>query len=133
MDIYTPIKKNKKHECKPLSNFPEGSFLDLSDHNRIKYIPSKYENLKFREKDMSTLLQSLLQNKERIVPILGLCGIGKSVLARNTLHYVAERKMFSGGVLYIQMKNVRSFFAVVKIIMRNIMSFANLHQEEKLL
>ena len=86
---------------------------------------------------MSAILKSLLDkssdNKERIVPLLGLHGIGKSSLARNTLHYVAERKMFSGGVLYIQMKNMRSFFAVVKIIMSNIMRLIDLNTEEKLM
>ena len=61
----------------------------LSDHNSIKYIPAKLEKLKFREKEMSKLLESLLLYKERIVPLLGLHGVGKSALARNTLHYVA--------------------------------------------
>ena len=61
----------------------------LSDHNSIKYIPAKLEKLKFREKEMSKLIESLLICKERIVPLLGLHGVGKSALARNTLHYVA--------------------------------------------
>ena len=124
-------KKRRKHQCKPLSNFDVGSLIDLSDHNQIKYIPTKLEKFKFREKDMSKLIKSLLDSKERIIPLLGLHGIGKSALARNTLHYVAERKMFSGGVLFIKLKNIRSSFAVVKNIMRNIMRYVDFKTGEK--
>ena len=80
---------------------------------------------------MSKLIKSLLDSKERIIPLLGLHGIGKSALARNTLHYVAERKMFSGGVLFIKLKNIRSSFAVVKNIMRNIMRYVDFKTGEK--
>ena len=64
-------------------------------------MPSKVAKFSFREKDMSKLLEIILADKERIVNILGLHGIGKSCLARNTLHYVAERKLFTGGIIFI--------------------------------
>lgn len=49
---------------------------------------------------MAQLLEMIL-NQEKIVPLLGVRGIGKSSLAINTLHYAAERKMFPGGILMI--------------------------------
>ena len=64
-------------------------------------MPSKLAKFSYREKEMSKLLEIILADKERIVNILGLHGIGKSYLARNTLHYVAERKLFTGGILFI--------------------------------
>ena len=78
---------------------------------------------------MSKLLESLLIHKERIVPLLGLNGVGKSALARNTMHYAAERKIFSGGVLFIQLKYLRSNFAVIKYIMNIAMKLVDLSVE----
>ena len=67
----------------------------------MKNVPAKLEMFRFREKEMAKLLESLLQENERIVPIIGMKGIGKSALARNTLHYAAERKLFTGGILFM--------------------------------
>jgi hypothetical protein len=54
----------------------------------------------FREKETSEILEFLLQtDKFRIIHLTGVIGVGKSSMARNILHYVAERKMFTGGIL----------------------------------
>ena len=50
---------------------------------------------------MSKILQNMLQDNEKIIPLLGLHGIGKSALARNTLHYATDRKLFTGGIMFI--------------------------------
>lgn len=50
---------------------------------------------------MSELLKQLLGEKERILPVMGVEGTGKSSLARNAMHYVAERKIFTGGVVLV--------------------------------
>ena len=63
--------------------------------------------------------------------LLGLRGIGKSSLARNTLHYAAERKIFTGGVLLIQLKDIRSSFTMLKLIMRAILGHLDMSTEEK--
>ena len=75
---------------------------------------------------MSQLLEALILHKVRIISLLGLRGIGKSSLARNTLHFAAERKMFKGGILFIQLKDTRTLFTMLKLIMRNILRFLNL-------
>lgn len=73
----------------------------------------------------------LLKDKNRIVSILGLHGIGKSALARNTCHYVAERKLFTGGIIFIQLKGMSSFFSMLKLIMRDITKQLKLNAEQK--
>ena len=80
---------------------------------------------------MSTLLKMLITDKERIVLLLGLHGIGKSALARNTCHYVAERKLFTGGIIFIQLKGMSSLFPMLKLIMREIIRKLDLTLEEK--
>lgn len=80
---------------------------------------------------MSQLLQYLLEDNYKIVSLLGLRGVGKSCLARNSLHFVAERKIFTGGILLIQLKDIKSTFAMLKLIMRAIFRFLKLDKEER--
>ena len=88
-----------------MPNYEQGKWKCTSEHNIVKFIPAKLEKLKFREKDMSKLLEILLVDNERIVLVLGLHGMGKSGFVRNTLHYVADRKIFTGGILFIDLVN----------------------------
>ena len=83
------------------------------------------------EKEIATLLEYLLVYNERIVTVLGLRGIGKSSLARNTLHYVADRKIFSCGILLIQLKDIRESLGMLRLIMRAILKFIDLDEEDK--
>lgn len=71
---------------------------------------------------MAILLDYLLEDNEKIVTVIGLRGIGKSSLVRNTLHYVSERKLFSRGIFLIQLKDSRTCLALFKLIMRAILS-----------
>lgn len=90
------------HKCKPLPEVPQGHWKCVSEHNLVKSIPAKLNKIMFREREMSKLLNYILaENGDRIVPLVGLQGIGKSSLARNTLHFAAERKFFTRGMLLI--------------------------------
>ena len=64
---------------------------------------------------MSSLLEILMKEKNpnKLISILGLYGIGKSTLARNMLHFVASRKYFTGGIVYVQLKNTRNVMTVL--------------------
>ena len=50
-------------------------------------------------------------------------------MARNTLHYAAERKMFTNGILHTQLKEVRSTFVMLKQIMRHILRLLSIDKE----
>ena len=41
--------------------------------------------------------------------MLGLPGVGKSVVARDALHYVLERRYFRGGVINIDLGPIKSY------------------------
>ena len=45
---------------------------------------------------------------KRLVMILGLHGVGKSAVAKNAVHYMLERKYFTGGVIFVDLKGIRS-------------------------
>ena len=78
---------------------------------------------------MSKILHTLLVENEKILPLIGLGGIGKSTLAKNTLHYAADRKFFSGGTMLIQLKEYRTNFSMLKYIMRKITGFLDLNDK----
>ena len=49
---------------------------------------------------MASLVKQLLKSG-RLLDLLGLPGIGKSLLARNAIHYLSDRKYFSGGIVTV--------------------------------
>ena len=63
-----------------------------------------------------------MNQNEKIVPISGHHGVGKSALARNTLHYLADRKLFAGGIIFIKLKENRTVFNLLKLIRIAIMN-----------
>ena len=51
---------------------------------------------------------------ERLIMLLGLHGVGKSSVARNTLHFIYERKYLTGGILWVQLKGVKDVYSAMK-------------------
>ena len=98
----------------------------------FKKIPVKEENFRFRDKELFQLLELMLVKHNRIVALTGVRGIGKSSLAKFVLHYTAERKMFTGGILFVKVQGTTQTFLVMKMIMREIIKFLDLTQEQKI-
>lgn len=96
----------------------------------MKNIPVKLGH-RFREKETSQLLQAYINQDIKLVSLLGLRGIGKSSLARNALWYAAERKMFIGGILFVQCKEIRSCHTLLKFILRSILKVIDLSEQKK--
>ena len=56
------------------------------------------------------MVKALLdRNGKRLITLLGLAGVGKSAVARDALHYVLERRYFGGGVIHIDLDQVRAY------------------------
>ena len=80
---------------------------------------------------MSVLLEHLILEKNRIIELLGLKGIGKSSIARNLLHFTKDRKMFTSGILLVKLKDIKSTFVMLKLIMREILQSLKIDKDEK--
>ena len=93
-------QKAAPHVCYSHSKAPAGQYKCISDHIQFKQIPNKLANLKFREKEVSKLTESVMSGN-RLVIMLGLHGTGKSTIVRQALHYMCDRKYFTGGVIQI--------------------------------
>ena len=77
-----------------------GQLLCISEHIQVKHIPVKSTDIKFREKEVWDLVRKVMDG-EKLIAVLGPHGVGKSSIARSVLHYVAERKLFTGGVIWV--------------------------------
>ena len=72
-------------------------------------------DLKYREQRIWKLVESVMQGT-RLIQLIGLPGIGKSSVARHSIHYMMQRKYFTGGIIMINLKNDRSFSVLVRKI-----------------
>ena len=110
------MEEVKPHHCVASLIKPETGELNcLSDHISYKHITAKLKDLKFRDKEMWELIENVMSG-ERLIALLGLPGIGKSSIARNALHFMVERKFFTGGVILVQLKNVKDIYTFTKQI-----------------
>ena len=75
-------------------------------------------------------MQLIMEKETRMITALGLHGIGKSSVVRNTLHHIYERKYFIGGICLIQTKNVRDVFSLMKLIQRFVIKSLDLSFQE---
>ena len=109
-----------------------GKTINRSEHILVKHMPAKMTTLKFREKEIMGLVGSIMDfNKsDQIIMLLGLHGVGKSSVARNTLHYIYERKYITGGILWVQLKGVRDVYSVSKHLQKYIYRSLNLTKSE---
>ena len=101
--------KPERHRCYYHPKRRPGVLNCISDHIKIKYVPDKMHDLKGREKVMSKIVKSVMNEESRIIMLLGLHGVGKSAAARNSVHYMLERKYFTGGVIFVNLKGICSF------------------------
>ena len=87
-------------------------------HIKVKSIPSKVFNCYKREIELAGLIKHLLK-KDKLLDYVGLPGVGKSLLARNAIHYLSERKYFSDGIMTVQLSSVNSVSLLQNLLWEN--------------
>jgi hypothetical protein len=48
----------------------------------------------------------LLQKNVKAVEIFGFSGVGKSAILKQTLHYIADRNLYEGGIVYTNLAGI---------------------------
>lgn len=75
-----------------------------------------------RESDLFNLVQKIATSGKRLISVVGVPGIGKSVLVRQAIHFFDDRKQFTGGIVLIQAKGVESTENLKKMLICNVLS-----------
>ena len=106
MLLIQPEKNKRKaiscHQWNAISNFKEGVLRCLDKKAIFNSIPSKVEGFVGRQQEMYEIINLLEQN--RLVSILGPPGIGKTSISRNLANYVRDRRKFSDGIIYVELR-----------------------------
>jgi hypothetical protein len=82
----------------------EGDLESLDAKARFCEFPAKVDNYVGRQIELHEIVRNVCQN--RLVNIMGLPGIGKSSLVKNAIHYMAERRLFKTGIIFISAKGL---------------------------
>ena len=60
-----------------------------------------------RQKDMFKLISKIMSEKaSRLISVVGLPGVGKTVLVKNTIHHIQERRLLAGGFIFSNAQNI---------------------------
>ena len=106
-DLFNPDHKAVEHHCFRLEDRPEGKLECTSSHVQLKQVPAKLKDIEHRDNQISKLVSAVMEQETRLICLVGLPGIGKSSIAKCALHFLLERRYFTGGVILINLKNVR--------------------------
>ena len=90
-------------------------------------LPKKTNDVFKNEKAISNLVEAIMDTeKPRLITLLGHPGVGKSTVANYAMHYVLERRYFSGGVILVNLQQVRHFNTIERKMKKVIISSLNL-------
>ena len=101
--------------CKQFCQLQKGKLVNLTEKLCVNEIPAAVSDLKGRRKDMFELIQNICSG-QRLVQLLGVPGIGKSSLIRSVLQCLLERRVFLGGMVFIQGTGIKTKQRLLKQI-----------------
>ena len=76
-------------------------------------MPFFYDERSNREQKIYKLVDAVMKG-HRLIQLVGLAGIGKSSVARHSIHYMMQRKYFTGGIIMVNLKNDKLFSILVR-------------------
>lgn len=89
------------HQCIKFTHLVKGDFKNETEKLGIKEYPTTMRNeLKGRRQEMFDLISRLAEGN-RLTQLVGLAGIGKSCLVRAAIKFLADRRTFLGGIIFV--------------------------------
>ena len=113
------IAEGDTHVCKE-NKIPEkmqqGDVEYFGVRPKLFKVPSKVHPFLFRNKDMYDVLTMLQTDGVKIVQVFALPGLGKSSMIRNITNHLAERSIYKGGILYLNVSKIESLSEALLMI-----------------
>lgn len=64
---------------------------------------------------MFQIIQKVLSEKvSRLITVIGMAGVGKTALVKNTIHHIHQRRILQGGYIYFDAQNVKDSEVFIK-------------------
>ena len=126
----------KKHQCCHVvipECPPKGQSMCVSDHVQFKNLPDFDPiQIKYRPKERQAVVKALC-SRERLIALHGLYGVGQEQIARSCLEILADRKVFPGGIIFLDLKSTTlcsSFFQKLSHLLSNRLPWRNNNEVE---
>lgn len=111
-------KKEDQHKCCVFGPLHKGKLEIVDKKPKYFEIPSKVEGFVGRQREIFEVVSSILAN--RLVTIIGLPGIGKTSLSKNAVHYLATRRVFKAGIVFMSLKGFINCEIFLKKLLTNL-------------
>ena len=97
------------HKCFVFGPFSMGNHKDIEPYNvTFRYTGPRVFELVGRQKDMYSIISKVMSGSTNLFTMIGLPGVGKSSLAKATMHYIEERSLLKGGAILTDARNIRN-------------------------
>ena len=119
--------KSKEHQCKIFGPLNNGKAELLGKNPMFQEFPAKVDHFIGRFKEMYELIENV--NSNRLVTVIGLPGVGKTALVKNTIHFMFNRQIFKNGIILLSLKGVTNCEIFLKKLITNI-TLTNLFEKD---
>ncbi len=98
------LPADANHDVVLFPDLPQGELTDATSPPTPHNLPARPETFTGRARELHALLGHLLRH--RMVELTGMGGMGKTELAREAGRWLAERRYFSEGIHFVDLREV---------------------------
>eukprot|EP01084_Bolivina_argentea_P292052 501996_1 len=98
------LPKNGDHKVKIFDNLSPGELIDDTLNLPINNLTHALPGFTGRNIDMRHIIHQLMDTNVNLLVLRGIRGIGKSATALMVARYLCDRKMFGGGIYFVDVK-----------------------------
>eukprot|EP01084_Bolivina_argentea_P295967 509673_1 len=107
-DKFLLLPRNGDHAVNIFSDLSGGTLYDDTLPTPINNLPPAVPSFVGRAIDMRHIIHQLMDSGVRLLVLTGNCGIGKSATALMVARYFCDRRMFRGGIFFIDVRKLQN-------------------------
>jgi len=107
-DKFLLLPRDGDHDVHIFNNLEAGELVDDTATTPVNNLPPAVPMFVGRAIDMRHIIHQLMDSGVRLLVLTGNSGIGKSATALMVARYFCDRRMFRGGIFYIDVKKLNA-------------------------